>query len=91
MDCEFNVNAYLITKFHVYYECPYCLTIRTGRHIENTEENRKKYKSAKPTVHTHGSEGKFHNRIIERITHCRINTKMHPLVNVTDSTKRKYD
>ena len=80
-----EVFAHKIDKTHIYYECPFCSTIKGGRIVNNIE---KKYKSMHPTIHRHGSGGGLHNRRESRGSHCLYN-KGDVLIHINDSTIRE--
>lgn len=83
MDNPIIVEAEYINKYQFSYECPFCFKLRNGRIVDN----RSKYKSAKPTLHLHGSGGELHNRIEHRVNHCSYN-KQNVIIHITDNTKR---
>ena len=84
------VKAKKIDNVHIYYECPFCWTIRNGK-IKDSNFNRKTkklYMSAKPTIHRHGSGGDKHNRYETRVSHCSVNNNKEIKIIIDEETIR---
>jgi len=84
-----KVVASKIDEKHIYYECPYCYTIQGGRVVKTCfKGNGKKKKSAKSTIHKHGSGGNLENRVEYRqVDNCLVN-KGEIEIHITDDTKK---
>ena len=84
-----EVTACKVDETFIYYECPFCYTLRNGRITDkpyNTYTN-KIYKSAKPTIHRHGSNQNYKNRLERRGSHCTFNNSDLCII-INDSTKK---
>ena len=64
--------------------CPFCVSVR-GQICSASDA--KKYKSAKPNYHFHGSCGKTHNRIENRGSHCLFFNGTF-IISIDDDTQR---
>jgi len=84
-----KVVASKIDEKHIYYECPYCYTIQGGRVVKTCfKGNGGFYKSAKSTIHKHGSGGNLENRVEYRqVDNCLVN-KGEIEIHITDDTKK---
>ena len=58
---EVMVHCKKMTRVHISYDCPFCYTLKSKRVISRDEQVRNNYKSAKPTVHHHGTASNYKN------------------------------
>lgn len=70
-----EVVATKIDHTFIYYECPFCYTLRNGRITDKcySDKTKKILASAKSTIHRHGSNGFLKNRKEYRGSHCLFN------------------
>lgn len=89
-----EVHSHKVDKTFIYYECPFCYTLRNGRITDKPYNNNTKkiLTSAKPTIHRHGSNGFFKNRKEHRGSHCLINREDVCIIidDNTDKPKSEY-
>ena len=65
------VNCIKITNNQIFYECKNCYTLPSGKILNSKyKKNGNILKTAKPTIHSHGNDGNFQNRIEYRGNHC---------------------
>tara|TARA_R110000782_G_scaffold170297_2_gene262066 strand:+ start:5799 stop:6122 length:324 start_codon:yes stop_codon:yes gene_type:complete len=91
-DFKVMVHCKKMTRVHIYYDCPFCYTLkknnRTGyrRVISRDEQVRKNYKSAKPTVHHHGTANNYNNGLRGgTCSHCQFD-KSDVIMVIDDNT-----
>ena len=82
-----QVYAIEVDYTYIYYECPNCWTIQGGRVIRSIFKGKQGdfFKSASPTIHKHGSDGNFDNRVVKRGSHCKFNKEDIEII-IDDST-----
>ena len=83
-----EVVADKVDETHIYYECPCCWTIQGGRVVNSPIRGYGFYKSARPTIHKHGSGGSWKNRIEYRGTHCNYSRGDSVKIIINDTTKK---
>lgn len=85
---EILLHCKKMTRVHISYECPFCYTLKSKRDISRDEQVRNNYKSAKPTIHRHGTAGEYQNGIrLSRFSHCRFDKTFVKLL-VDDDTEK---
>ena len=72
-----QVYAIEVDYKYIYYECSTCWTIQGGRVIRSCFKGKQGdfFKSARPTIHKHGSDGIYDNRVVSRGNHCKYNNE----------------
>ena len=83
MSESLKVDAVKVDKYHIYYQCQSCATIRGGRQVACGLS----YLSSRPTIHLHGSGGDTSNRLESRSSHCAFSDAA-LLISIDDSTVR---
>tara|TARA_R100001244_G_C5159460_1_gene130810 strand:+ start:284 stop:550 length:267 start_codon:yes stop_codon:yes gene_type:complete len=86
-----EVQATLITKRKIFYECPFCWSTKKGDTIYDSQyfKNGKVAENRFKTTHAHGNDTQeFENREEHRGSHCIIyNAPICIMIN--DETERK--
>lgn len=85
------VFATKITEKKIYYECPYCYTLPSGKVVFSPyKKNGSIYKTAKKTIHNHGNDtGKLENRYFCRFGHCTSPENGEIKIIVNDDTSKE--
>jgi hypothetical protein len=83
------VNAYKITSTEIFYKCKNCYTLPK---VVNSKykKNGTILKTAKPTIHTHGNNKDFSNRIEYRGSHCSFKTNSNIEILIDDNTTKLF-
>lgn len=86
------VNAYSITSTEIFYKCKNCYTLPSGKVVNsNYKKNGTILKTAKPTIHIHGNNKDFSNRIEHRSSHCSFkNTNSNIEILIDDNTIKLF-
>ena len=85
-DFQVMVHCKKMTRVHISYDCPFCYTLNSRRVISKSEQLEKKYKSAKPTVHRHGTARNYNNGLRGgTCSHCEFN-KCDVIMVIDDNT-----
>ena len=85
------VNAYSITANEIFYKCKNCYTLPSGKvHNSNYKKNGTIIRTAKPTIHIHGNDGDFSNRIEYRSSHCSFKTNSNIEILIDDDTIKLF-
>ena len=82
-----EVVADRVDETYIYYECPCCWTIQGGRVVKSPIRGYGFYKSARPTIHKHGSGGSWKNRIEYRGSHCFHDNRQVKII-INDTTRK---
>jgi len=88
------VHCTKMTRVHISYDCPFCYTLKKnnrtgyGRVISRDEQVRNNYKSAKPTVHHHGTASNYKNGLrTGPSSHCEFD-KSNITMIIDDDTEK---
>lgn len=85
------VNAYSITSTEIFYKCKNCYTLPSGKVLNsNYKKNGSILRTAKQTIHIHGNEGDFSNRIEYRGSHCSFKTNSNIEILIDDNTIKLF-
>ena len=83
---QVTVHCKKMTRVHISYDCPFCYTLNSRRVISKDEQVRNNYKSAKPTVHHHGTANNYKNGLRSGpISHCQFD-KCDVIMVIDDNT-----
>ncbi len=84
------VQATLVDRIHIHYECPFCWKLKNGRIVDNpfNKKTKRLYMSATPNKHFHGSAGDLSNRTEHRLSHCLVNSEKGVFIVINENTKK---
>ncbi len=85
---EVLVHCKKMTRVHISYDCPFCFTLNSRRVISRDEQVRRNYRSAKPTVHHHGTANNYKNGLRSGpSSHCQFDKSNITMV-IDDNTEK---
>ena len=90
-DDELLVHSFRMDRVHLYYRCPYCYKLNSGKVVGSKyKKNGEPYKRIKHNVHKHGVGSNYNTGSYHKISHCDFNKKCVRIV-VDNNTKRDFD